>query len=99
MCALIPGAADRSQMVCDRDLVRLHTQGGSLDLLVEPRELEARKAAWRPSEPHYARGYGELFSQRVAQAEEDAISIFWLLRLYGRSRGSIGGCSFFWPYE
>ena len=70
MCALIPGAADRSQWVCDDDLVRLYTQGRSLDLLVEPRELEARRAAWRPSEPHYAGGYGELFSQHVAQTEE-----------------------------
>jgi dihydroxyacid dehydratase/phosphogluconate dehydratase len=57
-------------LVCDGDLIRLNTEGRSLDLLVGPKELEARKARWSPPEPHYTRGYGELFSQHVTQADE-----------------------------
>ena len=68
MCALSPGAADRSHWCAT--LFCLDTQGRSLDLLVEPKELEARKATWRPPEPHYTCGYVELFSQHVTQAEE-----------------------------
>jgi dihydroxy-acid dehydratase len=57
-------------LVCNGDLIRLDTEGRSLDLLVGPEELQRRRAAWRPPEPHYTRGYGELFSQRVTQADE-----------------------------
>ena len=57
-------------LVCDGDLIRLDTESRSLDLLVEPEELEVRRAAWRPPAPHYTRGYGELFSQHVTQADE-----------------------------
>jgi dihydroxy-acid dehydratase len=56
--------------VCDGDLIRLNTESRSLDLLVGPEELEARRARWSPPEPHYTRGYGELFSQHVTQADE-----------------------------
>jgi len=57
-------------LVRDGDLIRLDTEGRSLDLLVEPEELSVRRAAWRPPAPHYTRGYGELFSQHVTQADE-----------------------------
>jgi dihydroxy-acid dehydratase len=57
-------------LVRDGDLIRLDTDGRSLDLLVEPEELLIRRAAWRPPAPHYTRGYGELFSQHVTQADE-----------------------------
>jgi dihydroxyacid dehydratase/phosphogluconate dehydratase len=57
-------------LVRDGDLVRLDTESRSLDLLVKPEELEARRSAWRPPAPHYTRGYGELFSQHVTQADE-----------------------------
>ncbi len=57
-------------LVRDGDLIRLDTEGRSLDILVEAGELSVRRAAWRPPAPHYTRGYGELFSQHVTQADE-----------------------------
>ena len=52
------------------DAVRLDTAGRRLDLLVSDEELEKRRAAWRPREPHYDRGYGKLFLDSVLQADE-----------------------------
>jgi dihydroxy-acid dehydratase len=57
-------------LVRDGDLIRLDTQGRALDLLVQAEKLEERRAAWRPPEPHYARGYGDLFSRHVLQADQ-----------------------------
>jgi dihydroxy-acid dehydratase len=57
-------------LVRDGDLIRLDTEGRSLDLLVKPEELSVRRAAWRPPAPHYTRGYGELFARHVTQADE-----------------------------
>jgi dihydroxy-acid dehydratase len=57
-------------LVRDGDLIRLDTEGRSLDLLVEAKELESRKNEWRPPEPHYTRGYGDLYSRHVTQADE-----------------------------
>jgi dihydroxy-acid dehydratase len=57
-------------LVRDGDLIRLDTEGRSLDLLVKPEELESRRSAWRPPDPHYTRGYGDLYSRHVSQADE-----------------------------
>jgi dihydroxy-acid dehydratase len=57
-------------LVHDGDLIHLDTDGRSLDLLVEPEELESRRMVWRPPEPNYTRGYGDLFSRHVTQADE-----------------------------
>ena len=57
-------------LVRNGDAVRLDTAGRRLDLLVSERELEQRRAAWRPREPHYDRGYGKLFLDTVLQADE-----------------------------
>jgi dihydroxy-acid dehydratase len=46
--------------------------GGPLALVRtgDPIELERRRAAWKPPEPYYGRGYGALFSRHVTQANE-----------------------------
>ena len=53
------------------DPIRLDTAGRRIDVLIEPAELEARRKAWRASEPHPedARGYRKLFLDAVEQAE------------------------------
>jgi len=56
--------------VQDGDPIRLDTAGRRLDLLVEPDELERRRAAWTPPPQRYARGYTALFLERVRQADE-----------------------------
>ncbi len=51
------------------DRVRLSVKDRSLDLLVSPRELERRRAAWKPpTKP--ARGWDRLIAEQVLQADE-----------------------------
>jgi dihydroxy-acid dehydratase len=57
-------------LVQDGDMIRLDTDGRSLDLLVAEDELERRRTAWTPPPPHYQRGYGALFAEHVLQADE-----------------------------
>ncbi len=57
-------------LVQNGDEIRLDTAGRRLDLLVPEEELENRRAAWQPREPHYDRGYGKLFLDSITQADE-----------------------------
>jgi dihydroxy-acid dehydratase len=57
-------------LVRDGDLISLDTEARRLDLLVDERELERRRAARVPPASHYERGYGALFSAHVTQADE-----------------------------
>jgi dihydroxy-acid dehydratase len=52
------------------DLVELDVPGRQLNMLVNEEELARRRAAWRPKEGVYARGYGKLFLQHIKQADE-----------------------------
>ncbi|MCW5625008.1 MAG: dihydroxy-acid dehydratase [Burkholderiales bacterium] len=52
------------------DLVTLDVPNRRLDLAVSDDELEKRRVAWKPLPPRYVRGYGQLFSQNVTQANE-----------------------------
>jgi dihydroxy-acid dehydratase len=52
------------------DLVELDVPGRQLNMLVSEDELARRRAAWRPKEGIYARGYGKLFMQHIKQADE-----------------------------
>jgi len=52
------------------DLVELDVPGRQLSMLVSEDELARRRAAWRPKEGIYARGYGKLFMQHIKQADE-----------------------------
>ncbi len=57
-------------LVRDGDVIELDIPARSLNLKVEARELEARRAAWTPPPEKYERGYGALFSRHVTQADE-----------------------------
>ena len=37
---------------------------------VSDEELARRRAAWKPPEPRYERGYGWMFTQHIKQANE-----------------------------
>ena len=55
-------------LVRDGDLIELDVAARKLELKVGADELAKRKAAWKPRPPHYARGYGKIFSDHITQA-------------------------------
>jgi dihydroxy-acid dehydratase len=57
-------------LVRDGDLIELDVAARKLELKVGAEELAERRAAWKPRAPHYARGYGAVFSQHVTQADK-----------------------------
>ena len=57
-------------LVRDGDLIRLDVPRRSLDLLVEPAEMERRRAAWTAPVQRYTRGWTALHLQHVRQADE-----------------------------
>jgi dihydroxy-acid dehydratase len=57
-------------LVRDGDVIELDIPGRRLSMQVSEEELERRRAAWLKPAPHYARGYGRLFSDHVSQANE-----------------------------
>ena len=59
-------------LVRDGDLIRVDIAARSLELLVEPEELEARKADWAPLPPRYTRGVLAKYSRLVSSASEGA---------------------------
>jgi dihydroxy-acid dehydratase len=66
------------------DQILLDVDARRLDLCVPEDELQRRRAAWRPREPHYTRGYGKLFLDHVTQANLGCDFDF----LIGRSPGA-----------
>jgi dihydroxy-acid dehydratase len=68
------------------DIVRLDVPNRRLDMLVDDAELERRRAAWRPPEPRFERGWGYMFQQHVGQADEGCDFDF-LTRAKGRAAG------------
>jgi len=59
-------------LVRDGDLIRVDIAARSLELLVEPEELETRKAEWVPLPPRYKRGVLAKFTKLVHSASEGA---------------------------
>jgi dihydroxy-acid dehydratase len=59
-------------LVRDSDLIRVNIAARTLDLLVEPEELAARKADWVPLPPRYTRGVLAKYSKLVHSAAEGA---------------------------
>jgi dihydroxy-acid dehydratase len=57
-------------LVRDGDLVRLDVENGTLDLLVDERELAERRKLWKPPAVTAVRGYAQLYAQTVSQAED-----------------------------
>lgn len=54
------------------DRIRVSASKGELELLVDEKELDARRAAWQPDAPHYTRGYAKLYIDHVLQADQGA---------------------------
>jgi dihydroxy-acid dehydratase len=52
------------------DIVELDVPARQLNMHVSKDELARRRAAWRPHEGIYPRGYGKLFMQHIKQADE-----------------------------
>jgi len=59
-------------LVRDGDLIRVNIASRSLELLVEPEELAARKQNWQPLPPRYTRGVLAKYSKLVHSAAEGA---------------------------
>ncbi|WP_238392419.1 IlvD/Edd family dehydratase [Paenibacillus antri] len=55
-------------LVQDGDEIELDIAERRLALLVPEEELAKRRQGWQPPSPHYDRGYGYLFQERVLQA-------------------------------
>jgi dihydroxy-acid dehydratase len=54
------------------DRIRVSASKGELTLLVDEADLAARRAAWSPDPPRYARGYIKLYVDHVLQAHQGA---------------------------
>ncbi len=52
------------------DIVELDVPARQLNMRVKEEELARRRAAWRPKEGIYPRGYGKLYMQHIKQADE-----------------------------
>ena len=52
------------------DVVELDVAARKLDMRVSEQELSRRRAAWRPPQSIYPRGYGALFSTHIRQAND-----------------------------
>ena len=52
------------------DEIEVDVPARRIHLHVGEEELARRRAAWKPPSPRYPRGYGELYSQHIGQADE-----------------------------
>jgi len=57
----------------DGDLVRIDIRARTLDLLVDPAELEARKVGWKPLPHKFTRGVLAKYSKTVGSASKGAV--------------------------
>jgi L-arabonate dehydrase len=57
-------------LVENGDRIRLDTDKRSLDVLVDERELAARRAAWQPRRPPTPRGFVHMYERHVLQADK-----------------------------
>lgn len=73
---IAPEAVDAGPIafVHDGDLIRVDVAARSLDLLVEPAELEARRNGWAPLPPRYTRGVLAKYSRLVHSAAVGAVT-------------------------
>ncbi|MFN0281332.1 MAG: dihydroxy-acid dehydratase [Kineosporiaceae bacterium] len=72
---LAPEAVDAGPVafVRDGDRIRLDVANGTLDLLVEPTVLEARRDGWQPLPPRYSRGVLAKYTRLVGSASQGAV--------------------------
>jgi dihydroxy-acid dehydratase len=73
-------------VVREGDEIELDISGRRLELHVADAEIKKRQNDWRPSTPHYTRGYGKMFLEHILQADEGCDFDF----LQGRESESTG---------
>lgn len=61
-------------LVRDGDPIRVDIAARSLDLLVDPNELESRKQGWQPLPPRYTRGVLAKYTKLVQSASQGAVT-------------------------
>ena len=73
---IAPEAVDAGPIafVRDGDLIRVDIAARTLDLLVAPAELDARRTGWEPLPPRYTRGVLAKYAKLVHSAAEGAIT-------------------------
>jgi dihydroxy-acid dehydratase len=73
---IAPEAVDAGPiaLVRDGDLIRVDIAARSIDLLVDPAELAARRDGWAPLPPRYTRGVLAKYSKLVRSAAEGAVT-------------------------
>ncbi|HYI32779.1 MAG TPA: dihydroxy-acid dehydratase [Glaciibacter sp.] len=73
---IAPEAVDAGPIafVRDGDLIRVDIAARSLDLLVDPAELDARRQGWAPLPPRYTRGVLAKYAKLVHSAAVGAIT-------------------------
>ncbi|ROQ41463.1 dihydroxyacid dehydratase [Frondihabitans sp. PhB188] len=73
---IAPEAVDAGPIafVRDGDLIRVDIAARSLDLLVDPAELDARRDGWAPLPPVYTRGVLAKYARQVKSAAEGAVT-------------------------
>ena len=73
---IAPEAADGGPvgLIRDGDLIRVNIAERTLDLLVDPGELESRRASWEPLPPRYTRGVLAKYAKLVRSAATGAIT-------------------------
>ncbi len=52
------------------DEIEISVENRSITLCISNEEMAQRKAAWVTPEPRYGRGYGRMFQEHIAQAED-----------------------------
>ena len=52
------------------DMVTLDIPNRKLEMEVSEEELAERRAAWQPPVPHYERGYGQMYTAHIEQADK-----------------------------
>jgi len=52
------------------DMVTLDIPNRKLEMEVSEEELAERRAAWQPPAPHYERGYGQMYTAHIEQADK-----------------------------
>jgi len=72
---IAPEAVDGGPVafVRDGDRIRLNVAHGTLDLLVDPAELAARREGWAPLPPRYSRGVLAKYVKLVGSASQGAV--------------------------
>ena len=72
VAVVLPAAAVGGPLaiVEDGDMIELDADAGTLNLLVDEREIARRFEQWTPPEPAYETGYRSLWIDQVTQAPE-----------------------------